>query len=156
MCPKHPIFGILKFTESITSMKILFYLSLTLISFSLFAKKDSPNFVIFLTDDMGWGDLGCYGHAEIKTPNLDKFTSQGTKFTEAYSACAVCSPSRAAILTGRTPFRNGVWRWVPPQSPIHLRESEITLPELLKKKGYATCHVGKWHLNGYFNHAKHP
>ena len=156
MCLKHPTFGILKFTQSISYMKILFYLSLTLISFSLFAKKDAPNFVIFLTDDMGWGDLGCYGHAEIKTPNLDKFASQGTKFTEAYSACAVCSPSRAAILTGRTPFRNGVWRWVPPKSPIHLRESEITLPELLKKKGYATCHVGKWHLNGYFNHAKHP
>ena len=62
MCPKHPTFGIIKFIESISFMKILFYLSLSLISFSLFAKKDAPNFVIFLTDDMGWGDLGCYGH----------------------------------------------------------------------------------------------
>lgn len=89
----------------------------------LIAKQDRPNFVIFLTDDMGWGDLACYGHPEIKTPNLDKFAKQGTKFTQAYSACSVCSPSRSSILTGRTPYRNGVWRWLPKNSPVHLRNS---------------------------------
>ena len=123
---------------------------------SLFGKDKQPNFVIFLTDDLGWGDLACYGHPIIKTPNLDKFAKQGTKFTQCYSAAAVCSPSRSSILTGRTPYRNGVWRWIPPKHQVHLRESEITIAEILKEKGYATCHVGKWHLNGYFNSKEHP
>ena len=120
------------------------------------AEKAQPNFVIFLCDDLGWGDLACYGHPVIKTPNLDKFAKQGTKFTQCYSACSVCSPSRSSILTGRTPYRNGVWRWIPSNHQVHLRESEITLAELLKGKGYETCHVGKWHLNGKFNSKEQP
>ena len=106
-----------------------------------------PNFVVFLADDMGWGDSGTYGHPEIQTPNLDKLASQGVKFTQCYSACGVCSPSRAAILTGRTPYRNGVWRHLSGIHDAHLRTSETTYPELLKGIGYETCHVGKWHLN---------
>ncbi|MDA8964622.1 sulfatase-like hydrolase/transferase [bacterium] len=106
-----------------------------------------PNFVIFVADDMGWGDSATYGHPLIKTPNLDKLASQGVKFTQCYSACGVCSPSRSAILTGRTPYRNGVWRHLSGNHPAHLRDSEITYPELLKGIGYETCHVGKWHLN---------
>lgn len=115
-----------------------------------------PNFIIFLADDLGWGDLACYGHPIIKTPNLDRLASQGTRFTQCYSACAVCSPSRSAILTGRTPYRNGVFTWIPENREIHLRASEISVATLLKQKGYATCHVGKWHLNGYFNDPRHP
>lgn len=117
---------------------------------------DRPNIVIFLADDLGWGDLGIQGHPEIKTPNLDAFAAQGVRFTQCYSASAVCSPSRSAILTGRTPHRNGVFTWIAPGSPVHLRTSEITLPRLLKEAGYATCHVGKWHLNGKFNDPEHP
>ncbi len=115
-----------------------------------------PNFVIFLTDDMGWGDAACYGHPVIKTPNLDRFAKEGLRFTNCYAACSVCSPSRSAILTGRTPYRNGVWRWIPGGSQYHLRQSEITIATLLKKKGYDTCHVGKWHLNGKFNSPEQP
>ena len=118
--------------------------------------KPNTNFIVFLTDDQGWGDLGCYGHSQIQSPNLDQFAKEGVRFTQAYSACGVCSPSRSAILTGRTPYRNGVYRWIPPEYEIHLRSSEITIAELLKARGYSTCHAGKWHLNGKFNSPKQP
>ena len=115
-----------------------------------------PNIVVFLTDDLGYGDLACYGHPRIQTPNLDAFAKEGMRLTQCYAACPVCSPSRSAILTGRTPHRNGVYTWLAPDSEVHLRASEITLPKLLKESGYTTCHVGKWHLNGIFNNAKQP
>lgn len=115
-----------------------------------------PNVVIFLADDLGWGDLACYGHPQMKTPHLDRFATQGVRLTQCYSACGVCSPSRSAILTGRTPYRNGVFRWIPGGSEIHLPTSEITLAEQLKGLGYETCHVGKWHLNGKFNSSEQP
>jgi arylsulfatase A len=115
-----------------------------------------PNIVIFLADDLGYGDLGCFGHPTIQTPNLDAFAKQGAKLTQCYAASAVCSPSRSAILTGRTPHRNGVYTWIAAGSEVHLRASEITAPKLLKEKGYATCHVGKWHLNGKFNDPAQP
>ncbi len=118
--------------------------------------RPTPNVVIFLADDLGWGDLGCFGNPTIRSPSLDRFARQGVRMRQCYAACAVCSPSRSAILTGRTPYRNGVWRWIPEESEVHLRTSEITLAELLKARGYATCHVGKWHLNGHFNSPKHP
>ena len=120
------------------------------------AAAEDTNFIVFLADDLGWGDLGCQGHPRIKTPNLDSFAKEGLRFTQAYSSCGVCSPSRSSILTGRTPYRNGVWRWLPVGNPAHLRESEITAPELLKKIGYQTIHSGKWHLNGYFNSPEQP
>ena len=117
-----------------------------------------PNIVVFLADDMGWGDSATYGHPLIKTPHLDRLASQGVKFTQCYSACGVCSPSRSAILTGRTPYRNGVYRHLSGNHEAHLRSSEITYPKLLKAIGYETCHVGKWHLNSQsqFNTAEYP
>lgn len=118
--------------------------------------SERPNVIIFLTDDQGWGDLGCYGHPVIQSPNLDKFATEGVRLTQCYAACSVCSPSRSSILTGRTPYRNGVWRWIPGGSQYHLRQSEITIATLLKQRGYETCHVGKWHLNGKFNSTEQP
>ncbi|MCX6997112.1 MAG: sulfatase [Kiritimatiellaeota bacterium] len=115
-----------------------------------------PNFVVFLADDLGWGDLACYGHPAIRTPNLDRFAAQGMRFTQCYAASGVCSPSRSAILTGRTPYRNGVTNWIPDGNALHLRRSEITIATLLRQHGYATCHVGKWHLNGKFNSPAQP
>ncbi len=112
--------------------------------------------VVFLADDLGHGDLGCYGHPRIKTPNLDAFARQGVRLTQCYAASAVCSPSRSALLTGRTPHRNGVFTWIAENSEVHLRTSEITLPRLLRAAGYTTAHVGKWHLNGKFNDPAQP
>ncbi len=120
------------------------------------AEPARPNIVLFLADDLGYGDLGCYGHPTIQTPNLDAFAKQGVRLTQCYAACPVCSPSRSALLTGRTPYRNGVYTWIQAGSEVHLRTSEITLPKLLKEKGYSTCHVGKWHLNGKFNDPSQP
>ena len=121
-------------------------------------KPEKPNIVVFLADDMGWGDSATFGHELIQTPNLDKLAAEGVKFTQCYSACGVCSPSRSAILTGRTPYRNGVYRHLSGKHEAHLRTSEITYPKLLKAIGYQTCHVGKWHLNSrpQFNTKEYP
>ena len=135
---------------------VLLFLCCPVFAIAKDAQPSHPNFVVFLADDLGWGDLACYGHPKIQTPNLDRFASEGVRFTQAYSACGVCSPSRSSILTGRTPYRNGVWRWVPAGQETHLRASEITIPELVKPLGYQTMHSGKWHLNGHFNSPKQP
>ena len=94
------------------------------------AAEKPPNVVVFLADDLGYGDLACYGHPRIRTPNLDAFARQGVRLTQCYAASAVCSPSRSAILTGRTPHRNGVYTWIAEGSEVHLRTSEIALPRL--------------------------
>lgn len=114
-----------------------------------FAQSRKPNFIIILADDLGYGDLSCYGHPTIRTPNLDIMASEGQRFTQFYVASAVCSPSRAAILTGRLPIRTGVWgtaRVFFPNSAGGLPIDEITVADLLKKGGYATGIIGKWHL----------
>ena len=126
------------------------------LSFAVAAADQPPNVVLFLADDLGYGDLGCYANTVIQSPNLDAFAKQGVRLTQCYSASAVCSPSRSALLTGRTPHRNGVYTWIAAGSEVHLRTSEIALPKLLKEHGYATCHVGKWHLNGKFNSPDQP
>jgi arylsulfatase A-like enzyme len=117
-----------------------------------------PNIIVVMADDMGWGDSATYGHNKIKTPNLDKLASQGVKFTQGYSSAGVCSPARSSILTGRTPYRNGVWRHLSGNHKAHLRSSEIAYPKLFKAAGYTTGHFGKWHLlsKQQFNKADYP
>ena len=114
------------------------------------AMQDVPNVVVIYADDLGWGDLACYGAPSIRTPNLDRMAAEGQRWTNFYSAAPVCTPSRAALLTGRYPVRSGMAstkrRVLFPTSKGGLPASEATLPELLKGKGYATACVGKWHL----------
>lgn len=111
-----------------------------------FAAARRPNFVVIYCDDLGYGDLGCYGAEKIKTPRLDAMAAEGARFTDFYSAAAVCSPSRAALLTGRLPVRAGMNRVLFPQSPDGLDPSDTTIAELLKPLGYTSGCVGKWHL----------
>lgn len=118
--------------------------------------KARPNFLVILCDDLGYGDLACYGHPRIKTPRLDRLAEQGIRLTHCYASAPVCSASRAGLMTGRTPSRIGVYDWIPPTHPMHLKREEITIAALLKEAGYATCHVGKWHLNGKFNQPDQP
>jgi arylsulfatase A len=123
-----------------------------LFSSSLHADDLRPNIVIIFTDDQGYGDLGCYGHPGIRTPHLDRMASEGIRFTDFYTASPVCTPSRAALLTGRYPVRSGMTQFpgtrgvLFPDSKGGLPRSETTLAEALKPLGYATAHIGKWHL----------
>ncbi|MBN2128667.1 MAG: sulfatase-like hydrolase/transferase [Sedimentisphaerales bacterium] len=114
------------------------------------------NIVIALCDDLGYGDLACYGHPHIRTPNLDRLAGEGLRLTDCYAAAPVCSPARAGMLTGRTPYRCGIYDWIPANNPMHLSRKEITVATLLRDRGYATCHCGKWHCNGKFNSAEQP
>ena len=108
---------------------------------------DQPNLLFIYVDDLGYGDLGSYGHPVIETPNIDALAQEGMTFTNYYAPSALCSPSRAGVLTGRTPYRTGIKSWIPESSGVYLKDEEITLAEVLKEQGYATALIGKWHLN---------
>lgn len=131
---------------------ILWALSLLTVvsSATTLAAEKLPNIVVIFADDLGYGDLGCFGHPTIRTPNLDRMAAEGMKLTQFYSAAPVCTPSRAALMTGRLPIRNGMCsdkrRVLFPESAGGIPADEITLAEALKECGYATACVGKWHL----------
>jgi arylsulfatase A-like enzyme len=115
------------------------------------AAHERPNIVIILADDLGYGDLACYGHPEFKTPHLDRLAAEGAKLTHFNCPAPFCAPTRASLLTGRYPFRCGLTANPAPDGGaeadgLHLPEREITLAQLLKQAGYATGIVGKWHL----------
>jgi len=107
-----------------------------------------PNIVLIYVDDLGFGDLGAYGHPVIETPVIDKLADEGVRLTSFYSPSPLCSPSRASLLTGRTPYRTGIESWIPQGTDAYLSEKEITIATLFKDYGYQTAIVGKWHLNG--------
>jgi arylsulfatase A-like enzyme len=122
-------------------------------------KADPPNVVFILLDDMGWSDPGCYGNRFYETPNIDGLARKGMRFTNAYAACPVCSPTRASIMTGKYPARVKLTNWIPggarqtrpllePPFQMFLATDEVTIAEALKPAGYATASVGKWHMGG--------
>ncbi|MHC4111050.1 MAG: sulfatase-like hydrolase/transferase [Planctomycetota bacterium] len=110
------------------------------------ASTGKPNFIIIFTDDQGYQDVGCFGSPNINTPNLDRMAAEGSKFTDFYSAASVCSPSRAALLTGCYPPRVSITKVLFPRDSIGLNPDELTIADILKAQGYATACVGKWHL----------
>ena len=123
-------------------------------------RSRKPNIVILLADDLGWRDLHCYGSSVYETPNIDRLASEGMTFNSAYAACSVCSPTRAALLTGKYPARLRLTHIIQKQSPIdrklkvpdwtpYLRLNEVTIAEMLRPAGYLSAHVGKWHVGGY-------
>lgn len=114
-----------------------------------------PNIVFLLADDMGYGDLACYGHPVIKSPNLDRLANDGVRLTHCYAASPNCSPARTAILTGRMPYRVGMYDFAR-FKPMHIPASELTVAEVLRDAGYQTMFAGKWHCSGDFANQPNP
>ncbi|MBA3482321.1 MAG: sulfatase, partial [Pirellulales bacterium] len=141
-------------------MRVLFAILFTWIApANTWAEGARLNVIVILADDLGWTDLGCYGSDFYQSPHLDRLAADGMRFTANYSACTVCSPTRAALMTGKSPARLHITDWIPGQMPgnprlivpdftKHLPHEETTLAEVLKAAGYATASIGKWHLGG--------
>jgi arylsulfatase A len=143
------------------------------------SSQSPPNIILIDVDDLGWRDLSCYSSPFYETPNIDRLATQGMKFTDGYAACAVCSPTRASIMTGRYPARIGITDWIHhldrqaylaigkgenpveyvetpgrpllcPPNPYWMELDEVTMAEMLKPSGYIACHIGKWHLGDFW------
>ena len=130
---------------------VILSLSVLLLSVcATFAEENPPNVVLIFADDLGYGDLGCYGATKLKTPNIDKLAAEGRKFTDAHSASAVCTPSRYGLLTGTYPSRandgKGLWGPAPVTSPLLIDTEKLTIADVFKTSGYDTAAFGKWHL----------
>jgi arylsulfatase A-like enzyme len=134
----------IQYLRKLISRLVFLALSLHL---SVACLAERPNILLIYVDDLGFGDLGSYGHPVIQTPNIDALAQDGMTFTNYYAPSALCSPSRAGVLTGRNPYRTGIKSWIPENSGAYLKEEEITLAEVLRAEGYATALIGKWHLN---------
>ncbi len=155
--------NIIKFNSKINLVIALFFSLISLETIAEAQKPQPPNILFILVDDLGYSDIGCYGNTLHETPNIDRLASKGMRFTDAYTTCAVCSPTRASIQTGQYPIRYGITDWIPgahfPNTPLKekftknlLPIKEVTIADAFKKHGYKTAFIGKWHLNGKENH----
>lgn len=128
---------------------ISLFLLLAIVSLSNSAETP-PNVILIFADDLGYGDLGCYGATKVQTPNIDRLAAEGKRFTDAHSASAVCTPSRYALLTGEYPLRanggKGIWGPAPITSPLLVDTEKVTIADVFKNNGYDTAAFGKWHL----------
>ena len=148
-----------------TTMRVLLLIltSILVLSSGLIArnsgKEAKPNFLFLLVDDLGWADLACYGSTFHETPHLDRLAREGVRFTDAYTAASICSPTRASLMTGKHPVRVNITDWIPgssgkgrklrtPLDDHHLALEEVTIAEALREGGYSTFYTGKWHLGG--------
>jgi arylsulfatase A len=135
------------FQYFIFNVSILF--TVTALSCDTIDNNKKPNFIIIFADDLGYGDLGSYGHPTIKTPNLDQMANEGMRFTQFYVGSSICTPSRAALLTGKLPIRTGMYGQrsvLFPDNAGGLEPDEITIASALKNHDYKTACIGKWHL----------
>jgi arylsulfatase A len=128
----------------------IYFLSMFLTAALLFSKpviaqQKKPNIIFIYVDDLGYGDLGCYGATAVKTPNVDKLAANGIRFTDGHCTASTCTPSRFSILTGSYAFRNNA-AILPGDAPLIIDTKRLTLPGMLKREGYATAAIGKWHL----------
>lgn len=157
--------------NTILCLSFLMLLTLSCNSSKDKTQQAKPNILFILADDLGYNDLSCMGSTYYETPNIDRIAKQGMIFTNGYAACQVCSPSRASLMTGKSPARHGITDWIgaktgtdwqkakrytkslPPKNGDHLPHEYTTLPEVLKTEGYATFFAGKWHLG---NEGSHP
>ena len=122
--------------------RLTLILSVIALTNNIRANSEKPNVILIMCDDLGWGDVGFNGNKIIKTPNLDSMANSGIKFDRFYAAAPVCSPTRGSVLTGRHPFRYGIYY----ANTGHMKKKELTLAEIMRTKGYRTGHFGKWHL----------
>ena len=138
--------------------KLLFIISICTVCLGCnkITGQEKPNIIIMMADDLGYGDVGCFGNKIIETPNIDQLASKGAKFTQFYSGHYTCSPSRAGMMAGRTPYRNGIYTFIADNSVVHLKDKEVTLAEICKEHVYDTGFFGKWGLNGNMDDKTQP
>lgn len=131
----------------------------SLLAIGVGGAAERPNVVVFFVDDLGWADTGCYGSTLHETPHIDALAAEGVRFTEAYAAASICSPTRASLMTGKHPVRVGITDWIPgagdkgkvlatPDDAFELALEEVTIGEAMREAGYGTFYAGKWHLGG--------
>jgi arylsulfatase A-like enzyme len=131
----------LRITDALKIALVLFG-----IASGIICAADKPNIVLIDADDLGYGDVGCYGATNLQTPNIDRLAKEGRRFTDAHTASAVCSPSRYGLMTGQFPLRRNFWGPLPFTNELTIDTSQPTIASVLKSAGYATAIIGKWHL----------
>ncbi|MGB2501555.1 MAG: sulfatase-like hydrolase/transferase, partial [Mariniblastus sp.] len=134
-------------------LRCFLFSCLTLLASTLFA-QDKPNVIVIMADDLGYGDVSCYGATELETPNIDRLAAEGQRFTSGYCSASTCTPTRYSMLTGNYAFRAKRTGIAPPSAPAIIKPGVVTVASLLQKAGYETAVIGKWHLGEDVGHGR--